>query len=234
MKIAVMQPYVFPYLGYYQLVNSVDKFIFFDDVSYIKKGWINKNNILVNNKVWLFTIPVKEASQNKLIHQIELSDYFKWKDKFLKTLEMAYSKAPYYSATFDLILSVLNQSYQTIAELAQKSITEIAEYLELKIIFEKSSNIKYNTFAESGQEKILDICKIQEATMYINPINGKALYNKEIFINNNIELCFIRMDELHYVQFSKEKFVPSLSIIDILMFNDKEVINQFLQKFTLE
>src|ERR1035437_356071 len=94
MKLAIMQPYIFPYLGYYQLVNTVDTFVFFDDVNYIKKGWINENNILVNDAAYKFTLPVKDSSQNKRINQIELSDYKTWCDKFLKTLSSTYKKSP--------------------------------------------------------------------------------------------------------------------------------------------
>jgi hypothetical protein len=234
MKIAVMQPYLFPYLGYYQLVNAVDKFIFFDDVNYIKKGWINKNNILLNNAAYKFAVPVKDASQNKLINQIELSDYVNWCDKFLRTIEMGYKKAPHFVVAFELISRILKQPYQTISDVAQKSVTEIAGYLNFKTIFETSGEIKYNTNAETGQEKVLEICKVKGANTYINPTNGRDMYNKEIFAQNNMELYFIQMHELRYKQFAPEIFVPFLSIIDVLMFNDKEQTNKFLQQYTLE
>ncbi len=234
MRIAVMQPYVFPYLGYYQLVHSVDIFVFFNDVNYIKKGWINKNNILVGTGSYKFTIPVKDASQNKPICLIELSNYKEWKDKFLKTVESCYKKAPFFSAGFDLINTVLNQPTTFISELAERSIKEVAAYLNFKTMFEQSCDLAYNREAVNGQEKIVEICKLKGATSYINPANGRELYSKEEFKKKNIELYFIRMNEISYMQYSKEKFIPSLSIIDILMFNDKETIVHLLAKKTIE
>ncbi|MEO8664089.1 MAG: WbqC family protein, partial [Ignavibacteria bacterium] len=98
MKLAIMQPYVFPYIGYFQLINAVDKFVLFDDVSFIKKGWINRNRILVNKQEYTFTIPLKKASQNKLIKDIEISEENNWRDKFLKTIEKSYCNASFTSS----------------------------------------------------------------------------------------------------------------------------------------
>jgi hypothetical protein len=234
MRIAVMQPYIFPYLGYYQLVNSVDLFVFFDDVNYIKKGWINKNNILVNGEAYKFTIPVKDASQNKPIIKIEFSGYDDWRFKFLKTVEASYKKAPYFNDVLELINKILDQRFVSIAGLAKASVKEIAAYLNLKTEFENSSDISYDRNGENGQKKIIDICKLKKATCYVNPFNGRELYNKLEFESKGIKLLFLKMNEVTYMQYSKEKFIPSLSIIDILMFNDKETIHQLLNKLTLE
>src|ERR1035437_2930920 len=103
MKIAIMQPYIMPYIGYFQLINAVDKFVILDDVNYINKGWINRNNILVNKKAHLFVIPLKEASQNKLINEINISDEGKWKANLLKTIEQNYKRSPYFTIVYALI-----------------------------------------------------------------------------------------------------------------------------------
>ncbi len=100
MNIAVMQPYIFPYLGYYQLVHAVDTFVFFDDVNFIMKGWINRNRILQQNEPFKFTVPLIKASQNRLINAIEISDYNRWKSDFLKSIEHSYKKAPEFSSIF--------------------------------------------------------------------------------------------------------------------------------------
>lgn len=234
MKVAIMQPYVFPYLGYFQLVNAVDKFIFFNDVNYIKKGWINKNTILVNNAPHKFSIPVKDSSQNKLISEVELSDYDKWSEKFMKTFFSSYKQAPHFKMVSTLISAVIQQPHKTIEELAISSVKSIATYLELATQFERSSEIDYDRTVESGEKKIIDICRIQHAETYINPYNGRDLYDASVFRQHNLQLNFIRMDELSYMQFQKEKFVPSLSIIDVLMFNDKDEIKNLLKKNTLE
>lgn len=102
MKIAVMQPYLFPYIGYFQLLNAVDMFVVFDDVNFIKKGWINRNNILVNRQKYLFTVPLKDASQNKLIKEVQIADDG-WQEKFLKTVAQSYKKAEFFDEAFALI-----------------------------------------------------------------------------------------------------------------------------------
>ena len=229
-----MQPYIFPYLGYYQLISAVDTFVFFDNVNYIKKGWINKNHILINNSSYKFTLPVKDSSQNKLINEIELSDYNKWCDKFLKTISSSYKKAPQFTPTFNLLTDILQQPHTLVAEVAELSIVGISEFLGFKTIFEKSSSIDYNINAENGEEKILDICRIKKADVYINPYNGKDLYNKDRFSQNHISLNFLRMDDVSYPQFLEKNFVPSLSILDILMFNDKSTVRELINKYILE
>ncbi len=234
MKLAVMQPYIFPYLGYYQLVNAVDLFVFFDDVNYIKKGWINKNNILVNDTAYKFTLPIKDISQNKAINEVELFDYKNWREKFLKTIRFSYKKSPYFAQGFEIVSKILEQPHNYISDVAECSIIEIAKYLNLNTKFEKSSNINYLRTAESGEEKILDICGNCNASVYINPINGKDLYNGENFKKQNITLNFINMDQISYNQFSNENFVPSLSIIDVLMFNDVKTIQLQLNKYILK
>ena len=127
MNLAVMQPYIFPYLGYYQLVNAVDTFVFFDDVNFINKGWINRNNILQQNQALRFTIPLMKASQNRLINEIELSDYGKWRGDFLKTIEMNYKKASHFTLIYEWLNSFLGKDYKMIGELAAESVVAVAD-----------------------------------------------------------------------------------------------------------
>ena len=134
-----MQPYIFPYIGYFQLINAVDKFVFYDDVNFIKRGWINRNKILVNKEEKLFTIPVLKASQNKLINEIEVEIDEKWLQKFNTTLEQCYKKAPFFESTYQLIQDVFSTKHETIAELAIDTIVKISNHLELTTVFEESS-----------------------------------------------------------------------------------------------
>jgi hypothetical protein len=232
MKIAIMQPYIFPYIGYFQLINTVDKFVFYDDVNFIKKGWINRNRVLANNESILFTIPVLKVSQNKLINEIELGWDEKWKKQFFRTLEQNYKKAPYFEQTIDLIKTIFNQPQQTISDLAISSTKVVSNYLELKTVFELSSE-KYA--ATKGMEKatrLINICQFNNATTYINPIGGKELYQKDTFKKQGIDLFFIENNLLTYPQFNNE-FVSGLSIIDVLMFNDKAEVLKMLKNYTL-
>jgi hypothetical protein len=231
MTIAIMQPYIFPYIGYFQLINAVDKFVIYDDVNFINKGWINRNQILVSGKGHLFTIPLKEASQNKLILEVELALNDPWKKKFLKTIQQSYQKAPNYQKVFLLIEEIVNFESETIAELTLYALQKVCVYMHIETEIVPSSGI-YNNTDLKGQDRILDICKQENASHYINPIGGMELYEKNKFEKEHIRLDFIKSTASPYLQF-KNAFVPWLSIIDILMFNDDENIAKLLKEFEL-
>ena len=234
MKIAVMQPYLFPYIGYFQLIQAVDCFIFFDDVNYIKKGWINKNNLLINNQPFKFSVPIKNVSQNKLINEVELLDFDVWKIKFLKTLEMGYKKAPFYNEVMTVLNRIFSLQFTKISELAAFSVIEISNYLHLTTKFERASDLNYLRNSSTGQEKILSICNLVNAHTYINPTNGRDLYDKKKFSEQTIELFFIALKPFSYSQFDAKNFVPFLSIIDVLMFNDVSTVTTYLKNYDLE
>jgi WbqC-like protein family len=231
MKLAIMQPYAFPYIGYFQLINTVDKFVIYDDVSYINRGWINRNNILVNKKNYLFTIPLKEASQNKLINEIKVVEGNSWKNSLLKSIELSYKKAPFYKGIYELINRIILSPCIHIHELVSLSIISISKYLEFKTEFVLTSSIYKNSNLK-GQDRILDICLIERANTYINPVGGIAIYSRGKFIDAGININFLKTNLIEYRQFDNE-FVPNLSIIDVLMFNDVEKIKELLLQFIL-
>jgi hypothetical protein len=230
-KLAVMQPYLFPYIGYFQLINAVDKFVAYDDVTFIKQGWINRNNILVNGNPFLFTIPVKNISSYSLINEIEVSYNIDWRPKLFKTIQESYRKAPYFENVFPIIENTFATDEQYISRMATKSILEIVRYLGLQIDFQESSTSYHNSELTS-QERVLDICKKEVASQYINPIGGKELYSKDVFKAQDIQLNFIKTHPIKYRQF-KNSFVSNLSIIDVLMFNSTADINLILQSYDL-
>ena len=230
-----MQPYVFPYIGYFQLISAVDVFVFYDDVNYIKGGWINRNNILVNKKPHMFTIPLTSPSSFTSISQtkIDLNKFEIFKFKFLKTIQQSYKKAPFYESVFPLLerFFLLNNS-ALISDIAINSVITVSEYLGMNTDFEISS-LRYSESKSLDKvNRLIDISKRKKADIYINPIGGRQLYAKEQFIENNIELQFIKSEEIVYQQF-KSDFVPWLSIIDVLMFNSIEDIQLQLNKYTL-
>jgi hypothetical protein len=214
-KIGIMQPYFFPYIGYFQLINAVDKFIIYDDVNFINRGWINRNRILINGKESFITIPLHDASQNKLINQIEILNETKWKVKILRSIEQNYKKAPHFSIVFELIYTIINKGYTHISTLNLESIQTVCDYLELntKIV---SSSTHYENKNLSGQSRIIDICQKERANQYINPIGGVELYNRKLFEEKKIRLNFIHPTSVPYPQ-TVNCFTPYLSIIDILM-----------------
>lgn len=235
MKLAIMQPYLFPYIGYFQLINAVDKFIFYDDVNYIKKGWINRNRILVNHKDYLFTLPLKSPSQNKLINQTEIyqSEYISWRKKYFNTIELSYKKAPYFEQVFDLIQNCIKENeLYNISDIAINSIINVCSFLGLKSKFEISSKLFADNKDLKKAKRLIDICKKNYAKIYINPLGGKRLYSKEDFKKEGIDLFFIKTKDIVYKQFENE-FVANLSIIDVMMFNSKEEVTKMLNEYQL-
>ena len=231
MKLAIMQPYFFPYIGYFQLIQCVDKFVVYDDVNYIKKGWINRNRILVNGVPTLITIPVKNASQNRLINETALASDRGWIPKFLKTLEQAYKKAPFFPAVFPNIEAILQADYANIAELNVATIRFVCSYLGLQTTLVSNSGGYANKHLK-GQHRILDICLHESATTYINPIGGMELYDHALFEQHQVTLYFIKPAPTPYSQFGNE-FQANLSMLDCLMFLDKTELTAKLNDFQL-
>lgn len=233
MKIAIMQPYFMPYIGYFQLIYTVDKFIFYDDVTFIKQGWINRNQILINNQANMFSVPLANASSHTLIKDVLISTnrYEKWKKSFLSSIIFSYKKAKNYEQVRILIESILFEPPESVSEFAIKSIVEVSKYLDITTEFAICSESYSNTHL-SGQDRVLDICKQEGATIYINPIGGMDLYSESVFLAQNTDLFFIKTQNVRYKQYSAE-FVPFLSIIDVLMFNDKEHVLDMLNSFEL-
>jgi hypothetical protein len=228
MKIAIMQPYLFPYIGYFQLIDAVDKFVIFDDVNYITKGWINRNRILLNGKDFLFTISLKGASQNKLIRETDIDETDKWRNKLIKTFEAAYSKAPFYKEVSPMLNEILNNREDNLSTFILYSINRIASYLDIKTGIIPSSE-PYGNQNLKGEDRIIDICLQEKAAEYVNPIGGMELYSRPKFQANDIQLFFLKTQLIEYKQFGKE-FVPWLSIIDLLMFCSPDEVKNFLKK----
>ncbi|MFY8003719.1 MAG: WbqC family protein [Chitinophagaceae bacterium] len=233
MKIAIMQPYLMPYIGYFQLLNAVDKFVIYDDVSFIKQGWINRNNILLNDNPYLFSIPVKSISSNSTIRETIVSDKpYKWDYKLLTTIKYAYSKAPFFAKVYPMVDYLFRKAInQSVSVVATNSIMMVSEYLNIQTNVVNSSIIYKNNYLH-GEERVIDICSKEKATQYINPIGGISLYNKQSFQQNSIQLNFLKTDFTIYKQF-ENKFQPGLSILDVLMFNDPSEIQKQLVNFTL-
>jgi len=234
MRLGIMQPYLYPYLGYFQLINAVDKFIFYDDVNFIKQGWINRNKILLNGKEFLFTIPLKKESSFKLITETEINEnlFKNWKIKFNRTLIQAYKKAPNFEIVNDLISRTLEIDSLAISDLACGSINSVCDYLGIKTKCVKSSEQNYNNDILKSSARVIDICIKESANDYFNPIGGKELYSKEDFLQNGLDLHFICSRLKPYNQFNND-FIPSLSIIDIMMFNNQDEILKMLDCYDI-
>lgn len=228
-----MQPYFMPYIGYFQLIHAVDKFVIYDDVNFIKQGWINRNNILLNGKNHLFSIPLSDAGSFKKINEIEINEklFPKWKEKFFKTLEVAYKKAPYYIEISSMLSNLLDNKSVKIIDLIYQSLFEVCNYIGITTQIERTSSI-YQNVELSKEERLIDICKKENADIYINPLGGQELYKKEYFEKNNISLFFIQSNNIEYQQFT-DNFVPWLSIVDVLMFCSPKRICEILNQYKL-
>lgn len=228
MNLAVMQPYLFPYIGYFQLIYASDLFIIYDDVSYIKRGYINRNNILSKSGVERFTIPVPGASQNKLIKDLSFSDDV---EKTLRTISHNYSNRPYFTQVYPLIESILRYEDRSIAALCLKSFQDIFLYLDIDKQFLKASTLDYDR-SLLAKERLIHLSHKFGADCYINTPGGRNLYNKLDFAEEAVDLRFIDSLPIQYDQ-GVEDFVPNLSVIDVLMNCSPERIISLLKEYEL-
>lgn len=226
-----MQPYFFPYIGYWQLINAVDKYVIYDDVNFIKGGWINRNRILINDKPVFLNLKMDGASPNKLIKEICVSNDNRWKSKLLKTIELSYKKAPFFEKVYPVLEKIINYDEANLALYLENSIKRIAEHLEIETMFILSSSMNKDNSLKA-QNKVIEICKKLGSSEYYNAIGGAELYSTEIFNANDIELKFLKTESIEYKQFNNE-FEPYLSIIDVMMFNSIGDIKKMLDKYSL-
>jgi hypothetical protein len=237
MKLGIMQPYFFPYIGYFQLINAVDEFILFDVVQYIERGWINRNRILSSNldEKWSYIIvPLKKHKNTDLISTIEISYAKNWTETIKGQLSY-YKKirAPFYNEMIKIIESIFEHRYKFITELNNEILTRLCNYLGLKTRIKICSDLNFDfSNVENSGDWALEISKQIKTSLYINPIGGKDLFNIEKFNNNGIDLKFLKSNEIIYKQ-SRRDFVPWLSIIDVMMFNSKDEIKKMLNEYEL-
>lgn len=230
-KIGIMQPYFYPYIGYWQLMNLVDEYVVFDDVNYIKRGWINRNYILLNGKPHMINLHIKDASQNRLIKDTKISQTQEDTEKLLNTIAQGYRKAPYFEEIYCLLEKSLKYESDNLTKYLVYQMKAVAEYLGIRTKLLLASEIN-NDKSLRGEKKIIDICKKRGADYYINSSGGKKLYEQETFRRYGLMLGFLETDDIVYQQFGN-LFVPQLSIIDTLMFNSKEEMEKLLNQYTI-
>ena len=221
MKLAIMQPYFLPYIGYFQLIGAVDTFVVYDNIKYTKKGWVNRNRMLRNGEDVTFSLPLAKDSDSLDIVERELAADFD-REKLLNQLKGAYAKAPHFDATFPVLARIVRNDERNLFRYIHQSIEELCDHLGLTTEIRISSAIDIDHDLKS-QEKVLALCKALGADSYINAIGGLELYRCEDFGLQGVELQFIRAKPFEYPQFASP-IVPWLSIIDVLMFNPLDVV----------
>ena len=216
-----MQPYFFPYIGYFQLIAAVDLFVVYDNIKYTKKGWINRDRMLQNGTDVMFSLPLKSASDSLDVCERELAADFN-RDKLLNQLIGAYRRAPYFGQTLPLVERIVRHDEPNLFRFLHHSITKTCEHLGIttRIIVSSSVAIEHGL---KNQDKVLALCEAVGASTYLNAIGGMELYSSEAFQNRGIELRFIKSRAFEYLQFG-QPFVAWLSIIDVMMFNPLDTI----------
>ncbi len=215
MKLAIMQPYFLPYVGYFQLIKSVDNFIVYDNIKYTKKGWINRNRMLQNGADCLFSLPLRKDSDALDVVQRFLSVDFS-RVKLLNQIIGAYRKAPHFDQSMQLIEQIICFKENNLFAYLHNSIVQVCQFLDIATTIQVSSSIEIDHELQS-QERVLALCEATNAKVYVNSIGGLELYSKEEFHNRNIELKFLKSRLFEYCQFGKP-FIPWLSILDLMMF----------------
>ena len=255
MKLAIMQPYFLPYIGYFQAIYAVDKYILYSNVNFSKHSWINRNRVLMKNgNTIIVSAPLISQSSNTLIKSIKIFNDVDWNKRLLKTIYFNYKGAIYFEETYSFLENIFENSFEYLYQLNGYLIESICNFIGIDTTIEYSNLNKYDDLEEMLLEidkdnysqfqyllktkpekkvaRILELCKSENATTYINAIGGQDLYSKEEFLKYGIDLNFIKTEEFDYPQFN-HNFQPNLSIVDVLMHNWSEGTKKLLDKHTL-
>jgi WbqC-like protein family len=232
-KLAIMQPYLFPYIGYFQLIHAVDRFVVADDVTFIKQGWINRNRLLINGAAAYFTVPLKRHAADALISDVEVDQQSsqRWRRALLTTIANFYRRAPSFDAVYPIVERVIGGPFLKIADMARASLREVCEYLGIETTIVESSAVYGNAHLK-GQDRVIDTCRREGVSDYVNAVGGRALYSPEVFLGHGIRLRFVETGAIEYPQFQRP-FVPSLSVIDLIMFNGRDEARELLGRYQL-
>ena len=245
MKLAIMQPYFFPFIGYFQAINAVDKYILYENLDYIKDGWMNRNRVLIKDRNPSYLAVILDGrSSNKKIHEIELNTSFNWRRKLLNKVFLNYKGSLFFDESYHLIEECINIDSDKLFVYNSKIVKKIADYLELdtEIQYDNrhflplerkiASGMIESTKFDAKLMRVFEICKHENADVFVNAIGGRALYDKIKFKENGIDLYFVETEEIEYKQFSAN-FHPNLSIIDVLMHNGKDRTKDLLNNYKL-
>ncbi len=234
MRLAIMQPYFFPYQGYFQLIASVDRFVVYDDVAYIKNGWVNRNRILGSSGPEYVTVPLTGASSFRSIRETQCAPPARWRDKMLRTLAQVYARAPERDAGMELAQRALAAADGgSLRDLAVASLKEVCAFAELSATWQETS-AAYADADLAGVHRVLDICRIENASCYVNVPGGRALYQADVFEAKGIQLKFLKPALEPYPQPRSTTFVPGLSVLDLIMSVPKHEVMQRLRSAEVE
>jgi hypothetical protein len=229
MIVAIMQPYFFPYIGYFQLMSAVDTFVIYDDVQYINRGWVNRNRIASRGLVQWLTMPVSKAPREWPINKRHYVDDSKVRARLVEKVQRTYSQSAFFDAVFPELEDLINYADCNVARHNANSLTSLARKLGVDCRVVKSSEIEKPSGLK-GAAKIIDICDRIGARHYINSIGGRLLYDANEFRRRSIELLFLETQ----VPPQQLSVGPQyLSIIDSLMREGPVASRQALAEYRL-
>ncbi len=232
MRTAIMQPYFLPYLGYFQLISAADTFIIYDTIQFTKKGWINRNQMLRNGTATVFSIPIKKDSDYLNVVDRQVSEAFD-PVKLYNQISEAYRKAPEFDNIMPLIESILYFKAENLFDYIHNSIVKCCDHLNIETTLGISSQVEGGRSDLRNTDRVIDICKRTGAETYINPPGGRELYSQPEFDAHDLKLRFLKPHLMPYPQFGGS-FVPSLSILDVMMFNTRDhIAEQLLGEYEL-
>lgn len=232
MKVGIMQPYFFPYIGYWQLMNAVDRYVVFDNVQFTKRGWFNRNRILVNGEAKEIVLPLRKGSNFIDVRERFLTNTFDQdRERILNQIDNAYRRAPYYQEVYPIVRECLMFEDRNLFQFLYHSILSIADYIGIRTEILISSEIESTSGLKSG-DRLISICHDLGGSTYFNAIGGMKLYDREYFRSHGIIIKFLDDCSAPYAQF-KNPFVPRLSIVDVMMFNSREQISRMLNEYVL-
>jgi hypothetical protein len=233
MKLGLMQPYLFPYIGYFQLIAACDLFVVYDDVQFIKGGWINRNRILAAGNARYITLPLEKDHLTKPINERRFTQQLCNETRsVLSLIEATYRKAPFFMDTMDLASRCLESTELNVAIFVSETLRLCCRHLEIKTPFRISSSVP-KAETEKGEARVISLTKNLGADHYLNPIGGAELYSKDHFRAQGLKLSFLKPREFTYLQFADHPFFPWLSILDVLMFNSVKATRSFLGLYDL-
>lgn len=229
-SLAIMQPYFLPYIGYFQLISAVDKFVIYDDVNYIRQGWVNRNRILLQGHAHMLSLPVAKASSYCKISELHLVSN-NWRDCMLSTIHHAYVRAPCFSEVMPLVEKMIGYPANALNDFLLHSLKQLCGYLLITTPIVQTSSCYGNAHLK-GQERLIDICQLEGATQYVNSSGGMSLYSQQAFARYGIDLHFLRPEAIYYSQLGAG-FVANLSMLDVLMFNCRSQVRTMMKQFLL-
>lgn len=227
-----MQPYVFPYIGYFSYIQATDKFMFYDDVQFIMRGWINRNRIALNGREHMITVPLLGASPNRNINETRVMES-DWSIKALATIRQAYLRAPQFPAVFPLVTEVFTSDDRTIDKLAIRSVRAVCAYLGMKLPMATTS-AEYGNQTLGRVERLVDLCRREGAEELVVPEGGRPLYDRQVFASAGIHLHFLKPREIPYFRGPRAPWIPWLSIIDVLMHLPPAEVRELLDQYDLD